>query len=555
MVLRCFEGASWWRRRTQGLIRRRVTSMQFGFRLVPHWPALAWLAEVSPGNPRATVFHGPKVETRDAWFCEAVWAGDFDAGDFDRTDQIFGSGARIRDEKLIFVSAGATTDRLVSMRLGERWIVSNSLACVLERAEATVDATFPRYRHFFGTILRGFEEVDRDLPTSAGPVRLTYYKNLAWDGATLTDQDKPQTCDGFASFEEYREFLRSAARGLASNLSAQRRERPFKMLGTLSSGYDSACVSTIVREFGLRDVISFSHSKTGKSDTGETVASALGFKTNIVDRDAWRSGHLSEASFVSSDAKGEDVYFYGAEDLLRGCAVFTGFQGGKLWEKHTKLGGEHLLRTDRSGLSLTEYRLRAGFLHCPLPFLGARHVDAVSRISTSAEMAPWDIGGDYTKPIARRIVEWAGVAREAFGMEKKAASVVFHSARNMLSPSTQADFSQWLRDHTADFWRCGAIPPDLRDALLSPMRWCARRGWALFDRTKSSTGAARSVRDLSRRIAEWGDKERLSLYLFPWAMHHAKAAYRFDHSADEIPSTAPLAQSNPGKETRNAVRV
>lgn len=536
-------------------VRGGIISMQFLFRSIAQWPALAWLVEVTPGNPRATVFHGPKVETRDAWFCEAVWAGDFDQGDFDRTDQIFGSGARMRNDQLIFVSAGATTDRLVSMRLGNRSLISNSLACVLERANATVDPTFARYPNFFGTILRGYEEAERELVTSVGPVRLTYYKNLVWDGASLEDSEKPQTASRFGSFEEYREYLRRAAGGLSKNLADGRRRHPFRMLGTLSSGYDSTCVSTILCEFGLCDVISFSHSKTGKSDTGEATALALGLKTHIVDRDAWQNENLPEAPFVSSDAKGEDVYFRGAEGLLAGCAVFTGFQGGKLWEKHTKLSGEHLLRSDRSGLSLTEYRLRAGFVHCPLPFLGARHVDDVSRISTSPEMAPWDVGGDYTKPIARRIIESAGVPRDAFGMEKKAASVVFHSARNLLSPSTQADFSQWLREHSADFWRCGSIPPDLRDALMSPLQWCARRGWALFDRTKSATGAARSVRNVSRRMAEWGEKERLSLFMFPWAIHHAKKAYRFEHSTDEIPCDSPVAQSATTKETLNAVRV
>ena len=94
--------------------------------------------------PGRDVAHGARVETTPEWFCEAVWAGDFDEGDFDLTDQIFGSGARFRGDKLIFVSAGATTDRLISMRLGERWIVSNSLACVLERA----DATSGRVEHF-----------------------------------------------------------------------------------------------------------------------------------------------------------------------------------------------------------------------------------------------------------------------------------------------------------------------------------------------------------------------------------------------------------------------
>ena len=71
--------------------------MHLGYRAISQWPALAWLARLRAGADRVQVLHGPRVETRDQWFCEAIWDGDFAQGDFDRTDRSFGSGARLRE--------------------------------------------------------------------------------------------------------------------------------------------------------------------------------------------------------------------------------------------------------------------------------------------------------------------------------------------------------------------------------------------------------------------------------------------------------------------------
>ena len=40
----------------------------------------------------------------------------------------------------------------------------------------------------------------------------------------------------------------------------------------------------------------------------------------------------------------------------------------------------------------------------------------------SDEMKEWSVGGEYDRPIPRRIVEEAGIARESFGMKKMASS-------------------------------------------------------------------------------------------------------------------------------------
>ena len=42
------------------------------------------------------------------------------------------------------------------------------------------------------------------------------------------------------------------------------------------------------------------------------------------------------------------------------------------------------MRGDVSGLALTEYRLQAGFLNCPVPFWGARRLDDINRILTDS---------------------------------------------------------------------------------------------------------------------------------------------------------------------------
>lgn len=105
----------------------------------PGWPPLAWLARCEPGE--VVVTHGSGVEVADDWFCEAAWDRDFDQGDFDRTDIVAGSGGRVRSGRLVFVSAGNTVDRLVSLKLGGTTMVSNSLVCL--SAVADLDFLVP----------------------------------------------------------------------------------------------------------------------------------------------------------------------------------------------------------------------------------------------------------------------------------------------------------------------------------------------------------------------------------------------------------------------------
>src|SRR2546428_5128411 len=96
-----------------------------------------------------------------------------------------------------------------------------------------------------------------------------------------------------------------------------------------------------------------------------------------------------------------------------------------MWSKRPRTTSADIVRGDQSGLSLSEYRLWAGFIHLPVPFLGVRQIGDVSALSRSSAMAPWDVPGAYSRPICRRIVETAGGPRRAVRGPQQTAPGLF----------------------------------------------------------------------------------------------------------------------------------
>jgi hypothetical protein len=146
-----------------------------------------------------------------------------------------------------------------------------------------------------------------------------------------------------------------------------------------------------------------------------------------------------------------------------------------------------------SGASLMEYRLVAGFLQCPVPMIGGRQIADLRRLGRAAELAPWSIGGDYDRPVARRIIEEAGVPRDAFGTQKRGLVMRRPNPKNFLPPELLEDYLRWLREQRWTFARQGTIPASAtwdRLTLLRGVDPRARRRlhryvthWAI-DRTK-----------------------------------------------------------------------
>lgn len=497
--------------------------MRFQYKLIDTWPPLVWLAKASAASMLIEIFHGSGIETSSEWFCEAIWADQYCEGDFDRTDIIFGSGGRIRGENAIFVSSSTTVDRIQSAVVkGCSW-VSNSLPCLLTALGAVVDPRYQKYFEDFESIVHGIKEYKRTLMTSNGDVKLTYYNNLRWDGSKLVVNLKPSIVRDFSSFLSYRDFLESSLRRLVENMSAKQRTQPFRMLGTLSSGYDSPTVAALARKAGLREAISFNRARNGEIDSGAEIGKILGMKVFEASRDAWASmGNLPEVPFLASDAKGEDSYFKAFEPQLAQRVLLTGFHGDKVWDRNCKALSDNIVRGDQSGLSLTEYRLRVGFIHCPLPFLGVRQIRDINSISRSPEMTSWSISRRYDRPICRRIVEEAGVPRRLFGIRKKQVSVLFFGRPN-LSPGAWRDYVTWLKKQNDDQQR---IRLRMRSRFPSVMdRVVATVARTMDEMARLTPPRVWLMGSLAGKLSNFRRRDSSLRYAFPWAIERAKGIY------------------------------
>jgi hypothetical protein len=503
--------------------------MQFLFVPMEAWPPLAWLALCRPGDCRIYVAHGNRVETRPDWFAEAVWDGRFETGGFDRTDLVFGTGGRIRKEGVVFVSSATTVERLHSLATDDGMWISNSLPCLLAAADASVDPDYPRYFQDFETIIRGIKDYRRAIATSAGSVKLTYYDDLIWRDDRLSEIPKARPSRDFGTFVLYRDFLESSLCRIAENMRSDLRACPCEMLSTISSGYDSPTVAAVARRAGLRQTLSFSSARDGRPDSGAEIARHLGLEPLVVESSSWRGEPYAEVPFIASDAKGEDVYFHGAADLLQGRVLLTGYSGSRVWDKGDKMM-EHFQRSDQSGLSLCEFRLWAGFVHCPVTYLGGAETRKLRAISNSSEMRPWDLPGAYSRPICRRILEEAGVPRSLFGMEKKAASVLLFDRNSFLSPASLADYRCWLEQNCRRFMTGRRGLPGATRRALSALKAGTR---SAIRGIQSLAGAAHAVVPLdlfgrvgsSGRLTVYANHEPLFDHVFPWALETAKRRY------------------------------
>jgi len=441
--------------------------MRFVYRSVPNWPPLAWLAKCRATTSNIDVFVGPRVDIFENWFCEAAWAGDYISGNFDETDIVAGSGARIRDKEVIFVSSGSIHDRLHTLKVDGEICVSNSLICLLAVAGAAADLNYVQYQLHFASFRYGIGKAVRNLPTSAGYVQLTYFDNLVWNGSTIELRSKPDKISAFKDFCHYRNFLATSMQQLYHNVTHSSRQHPYRMLCTMSNGYDSPTVAALASEAGCKEAITIDVDRKGLNDSGEKIAAILGLRCHSISREAWISNRTPEIPFIACSGSVGDLVFKGMENHLSGKVLLTGLTD--TWVKKV----EDTI-SDGAGLGLTEYRLWAGFIHSPVTMWGGRHFQRVNAINNSPEMKPWDLDSPYSRPICRRILEEAGVPRNLFGMEKHGVSVVPPAPSYFLSPSSREDFLDWIGKRHFQSKRCGSTFPSptlakLLDRSVTPL--------------------------------------------------------------------------------------
>jgi hypothetical protein len=511
---------------------------RFDFRMVDSLPRLAWCARITRHDPTVVVEHGPWVETFSDAFVEGAWNGTFAAKDFAGAEVFLGSGGRLAGDRVAFTTTTHTMERLQSVRVGNALFVSNSFAYLLAVGRDQLDLTYRLYERDFQTFMNGYHRAKRAIRTSSGrTVRLHYNETFLVNRDLSVAVEKPPLPPEFKTFAQYTHYLRSAVHALHANVTAPERTITYSPLTTISSGYDSPACTVLAKEAGCTQAVTFpdarpDHNATRLSDlndSGEPIARYLGVGVASFRRDAYRDRHdFPEAEFVATGNGGDDVVMSALEAVLPRTLLFTGFLGDTLWGT----GGQNPEESRQyryrfpAGSSLGEFRVRVGFIHAPVPlFTFARHPE-LDTITRSPDMRPWSVGGDYDRPIPRRIVESCGVPREAFGREKKAITQplwITPAIETFLSKASCDDLLAFQKTTTVTWHgKVAATLRTLRPRILD--RIARTRFHSLLQRAGRAFPWALSVDGLDRTAFVL--LTSVSGVKFHWAIDKVSARYR-----------------------------
>jgi hypothetical protein len=403
------------------------------------------------------------VETCETFFVEGVWANPFEKGGFDRCESFFGSGAvQNIDGEIVFVPSSATVDYLYYAITLDRIVCSNSLPLFLAASNDRLDEFNNEYVRINNSIMNGIKRYEQRIPTKHGNVMRLMHHNLVTRRDYIGQEAKTLPPE-FNSFEQYRTYLAHTIAGMMRNARQPARKIPLRIISTQSSGYDSTAINSIARDSGLDLALSISESKERRlyfkhraesrpSDSGQEIGRHLGIKVRSIDRRYFQKDPDNEYLYWSGVHNCQDMNLHQLrEHVGNGAVLLTGVLG-EFWY-NTASTPQHLLalvndeleRWDLSCHGLSEVRLHLGYVHAPAPYIGARRRKNLFDLSNSEVMRPWSIGGNYDRPIPRRIGETAGVPRELFGQTKLATVVEFRQPYLPFGSPLRNEFFRFFR--------------------------------------------------------------------------------------------------------------
>jgi hypothetical protein len=333
-------------------------------------------------------------------------------------------------------------------------VVSNSLTYVLVKTgDEPVPTHFMYSERFYVFLLQGIRRQDRSLPYRRGEVEVYECCNLeVAANLALERWEKPVPDDPFGDYQQYVRFLESQLRSVIDNASDPSRTVTYRPMVTVSKGYDSNALAALARRWGATDAITFSEETPGvpNPDDGTVVAEILGFKVHKFGKQFFPSSEkFPEAEFLACPP-GWGSPYGSTENLIPGTLVTNGTLGDLILSLDRNALLPDLAKGEAGGAAYTsnwEYRLRTGSLDFPLYYAGWQRSADVHALTVSSEMRPWSVGGNYDRPIPRRILEEAGVPRELFGQTKYAGMTWELSAREKFRPETWADIEEFTGRH------------------------------------------------------------------------------------------------------------
>lgn len=260
------------------------------------------------------------------------------------------------------------------------------------------------------------------------------------------------------SFDEYHKIMLDTTRHVFSNAADPARHVRYKPLASISTGYDSPATSVLSADAGCEDAFTFRRSNANDSsiyqdDNGQFIARQLGLNCEVHDRINLCDARPDLLKLHFQNPFGSIVSSMDqASDLLLNRIFVTGRHGEHFWSLDPARSLPWYQEpTARKTLvqNTLEFRLDRGYIDFHLPYTCGVFAPSLLKISRSDEMAAFRIGGNYDRPIPRRIVEQAGVSREQFGLEKKGGAEDI-PALCTFSEESKTDFNAFYETYVPD---------------------------------------------------------------------------------------------------------
>lgn len=409
--------------RTAPIFVRRTTEI----------PRAAWVAVTRGAGWEVTA--GEAVEVAEHGVFEGVFTGDFGALRPDRAETVFGTGLVMTPSGPVFVPSHFSGTPLFAVTGDGRTVVSNSVVFALVAAGLDDDVVTELVRQLRANadpaLELGVERMPTRMATSHGHTLHMVNQvpfSVRPDGAVVRYWRPPLR--HVRSYAQYVEFLDRTISALFSNGQDHRRTNRLRPLASVSSGYDSVASAVLAARAGCRDAFTIDVTVEGRHDSGEQIARMLGMDVTpsrhflgddltAHDLNAVRPLPPAAAEFVVPTGTTVNMVFIPLAEHVRDSMLVTGAGGDAYWDK-AAVPSPGLAALGPGMRGDTEFRLRVGYAHIPVPCIAARFPPDLVALSNSAEMRPFSVGGAYDRPVPRRIAEEAGIPRESFGRVKTA---------------------------------------------------------------------------------------------------------------------------------------
>lgn len=339
-------------------------------------------------------------------------------------------GIALEDSDFVtFVTPNHLQESLYSLVQNDEFLISNSLPFLLAYSGHQLDTNYYGYEYDLNSIFFGSKRCVKELKLKNAIVQMHRYCNLKVSCNLLWEEIPKSAKVELRTFNDYKLKMSETLHKIISNASDAKRKCQYNLVTTVSKGYDASASSALVHDLGCNTALTFSSPEKYVNDSGVEIAQLLGYK-NIIEGDGcayMNNTALWEAESASCGDVGCLVAFNTFEQVYKDSLLFLGLKGDSIWGKDESLANRNFdfIKMSIAAEQNPEHYLRNNTIAISVPLILGYEWPSIYEINNSSEMEKYSVGGEYDRPIPRRLVEEKGVPRKAFGLKKHGAGFTY----------------------------------------------------------------------------------------------------------------------------------